>query len=175
MQCQSDMESRTKIFGHSVHRMLVGFPITLLFASVVCDLVFFVTDNVRWNEISYGLLAAGIVTGLLAAPFGWRDWWVIPKRTRARQVGLVHGITNVIVLIFFGASAAVRYENILQPNPGAYILSFCGILLLAVAGWLGGELVERMGLGVDTGAHLNAPNSITHQAILREQKEKDVA
>lgn len=30
-----------------------------------------------------------------------------------------------------------------------------------VAGWLGGELVDRLGVGVDDGANLNAPNSLS--------------
>jgi hypothetical protein len=32
-----------------------------------------------------------------------------------------------------------------------------------VTAWLGGELVDRLGVGVDPGAHLNAPNSRTHR------------
>jgi hypothetical protein len=30
-----------------------------------------------------------------------------------------------------------------------------------VTGWLGGELVDRMGVGVDRGAHLNSPSSLS--------------
>ena len=35
------------------------------------------------------------------------------------------------------------------------------LLLALVTGWLGGELVERLGVGVDDGAHLQAPNSLS--------------
>jgi hypothetical protein len=35
------------------------------------------------------------------------------------------------------------------------------LLLGAVAGWLGGELVDRLGVGVDDGAHLDAPSSLS--------------
>ena len=35
------------------------------------------------------------------------------------------------------------------------------LLLGTVGGWLGGELVDRLGVGVDEGAHLNAPNSLS--------------
>jgi uncharacterized membrane protein len=41
------------------------------------------------------------------------------------------------------------------------MLSLAGALLMLVTGWLGGELVERLGVGVDEGANLNAPNSLT--------------
>lgn len=32
-------------------------------------------------------------------------------------------------------------------------------------GWLGGELVDRLGVGVDEGAHLDAPNSLTTRRV----------
>ena len=39
----------------------------------------------------------------------------------------------------------------------ALVMSFVGF---GVAGWLGGELVDRLSVGVDDGANLNAPNSL---------------
>ncbi|MGH9853612.1 MAG: DUF2231 domain-containing protein, partial [Blastocatellia bacterium] len=36
-----------------------------------------------------------------------------------------------------------------------------GMGLALITSWLGGELVDRLGVGVDTGAHLNAPNSLS--------------
>ena len=41
------------------------------------------------------------------------------------------------------------------------VLELVGLLLALVTGWLGGELVERLGVGVDEGAHLQAPNSLS--------------
>jgi uncharacterized membrane protein len=46
------------------------------------------------------------------------------------------------------------------PPTLAMILSLGGVGLGAVTGWLGGELVDRLGVGVDDGAHLNAPSSL---------------
>jgi hypothetical protein len=40
-------------------------------------------------------------------------------------------------------------------------LEVIGVLLALVTSWLGGELVERLRVGVDDGAHLNAPNSLS--------------
>ena len=42
----------------------------------------------------------------------------------------------------------------------AVTLSVLGAGLALVTGWLGGELVDRLGVGVDNGAHLDAPNSL---------------
>jgi len=44
----------------------------------------------------------------------------------------------------------------------AIILSFIGVGLALVTGWLGGELVDRLGVGVDDGAHLDSPSSLSH-------------
>jgi len=42
-----------------------------------------------------------------------------------------------------------------------HVLAFAGAGVALFAGWLGGELVERLGVGVDTGAHLDAPSSLS--------------
>ena len=35
------------------------------------------------------------------------------------------------------------------------------LVIGAIAGWLGGELVDRLGVGVDDGANLDAPSSLS--------------
>jgi hypothetical protein len=40
------------------------------------------------------------------------------------------------------------------------VLSFCGAGLALVTAWLGGELVDRLGVGVSTNAHLDARSSL---------------
>jgi hypothetical protein len=44
-------------------------------------------------------------------------------------------------------------------------LSFAGCGLALFTGWLGGELVDRLSVGVDDGAHLNAPSSLTTRRV----------
>jgi hypothetical protein len=46
-------------------------------------------------------------------------------------------------------------------------LSLLGAGLSMVGGWFGGELVERLGVGVDDGAHLDAPSSLTEEKASR--------
>jgi len=43
----------------------------------------------------------------------------------------------------------------------AYVCSWLGGGLALWTGWLGRELVDRLGIGVDPGAHVNAPNSLS--------------
>jgi uncharacterized membrane protein len=47
------------------------------------------------------------------------------------------------------------------PSTTPFVLEIVGVLLALVTGWLGGELVDRLGVGVDRGANLNAPSSLS--------------
>lgn len=156
------MESRAKLFGHAIHPVLIVFPLGLLSAGVIFDVIYLIWGNPTMGVVAYWMIAAGIIGGLLAAPFGWIDWFAIPSETRAKSVGLWHGLLNVSVLLLFIGSWYFRtYGGAESSSVVQYGLSFAAVVLALVAGWLGGELVERLGVGVDDGAHLNAPNSLS--------------
>ena len=107
------------------------------------------------------MIAAGIIGGLIAAIFGAIDWFGIPQGTRAKYIGLIHGLSNVIVVILFIISWAMRRLNPAAPEMTAMILGWIGIVMALFASWLGGELVYRLNVGVDHGANLDAPNSLS--------------
>jgi uncharacterized membrane protein len=155
------MESKVKIMGHPVHPMLIAFPLGLLAMAVIFDLIYLGTTVGYWSGIAYYLIAAGIIGGLVAAPFGLIDWLSIPRGTRAKSIGLFHGVGNLLALLIFALSWLIRRETIESPPSLAIILGVIGLGVMLVAGWLGGELVDRLGVGVDEGAHLNAPNSLS--------------
>jgi uncharacterized membrane protein len=156
------MESRAKLFGHAIHPILIVFPLGLLATGVIFDVIYLIWGNPTMATVAYYMIAAGIVGGAIAAPPGWVDWFAIPSGTRAKSVGLTHGLGNVLVLILFLVSWWLRRDSPnYQPDTFAYILSFAGAGLSLLTGWLGGELVERLGVGVDDGAHLDASNSLS--------------
>ena len=68
------MQSRVKLLGHAVHPMLIVFPLGLLSAAVAFDVVSLIAGQVRWYEVAYYLMAAGLVGGVAAALTGWIDW-----------------------------------------------------------------------------------------------------
>lgn len=155
------MESRAKLAGHPIHQMLIVFPLGLLATSIVFDLVALIANNARWAEIAYYMIGAGIVGGLVSVPFGWIDWIAIPQGTRAKRIGLLHGVGNVIVLGLFIVSWLLRRDGIAEPPTEAVVASLAGGALAVVTGWLGGELVDRLSVGVHDGAHLDAPSSLS--------------
>ena len=157
------MESRAKLLGHPVHQMLIVFPLGLLATAVIVDIVYFAGDALIFAEVSYYLVIAGLIGGAVAAPFGFIDWLAIPRDTRAKRIGALHGVGNVVVMLLFLASAILRADLPSAPPVAAYVCSFGGAALALVTAWLGGELVNRLGIGVSDDAHVNAPSSLRHR------------
>ncbi|HUR79896.1 MAG TPA: DUF2231 domain-containing protein [Thermoanaerobaculia bacterium] len=160
------MESRAKILGHPIHQMLVPFPFGVLAMSVIFDIIALVLDHhVPLFTAAFYMIAAGVISGLLAAIFGLIDFLGIPANTRAKRVGTLHGVGNVIVVVLFAASWFLRRDHPGDPGSVAIALSLVAFGLAAVTGWLGGELVDRLSVGVDDGAHVDAPSSLSGRIV----------
>ena len=162
------MESKARILGHGMHPLLIVFPLGLLSTAVILDIVHLVTGSEGATVLSFWLIALGVIGGLVAAIPGFIDWLaIIPANTRAKSVGLIHGVGNVIVVVLFALSWYLRrdaepgFRMAGRPDTLALLLSFAGFVLALVTGWLGGELIERLGIAVHDGAHPNAPNSLS--------------
>ena len=155
------MDSAAKAAGHPIHQQLVAFPLGLLATAVVFDIVHLVSGNPTMNAVAYWMMAAGIIGALVAAPFGTIDWLAIPHGTRAKSIGALHGGGNVVVSLLFIASWFVRPDDRTPPGALALTLSFVGAALAMFTAWLGGELVDRLGVGVSDHAGLDAPSSLS--------------
>jgi uncharacterized membrane protein len=156
------MESRAKVLGHPVHPMLVVFPLGLFITAVVFDATYLWRREATFATVAYWNIAVGVVTGLIAAVFGFIDWLAIPWGTRAKRIGLFHGGLNLVVVVLFASAWSIRYgTGEIAPGTGLVLVEVAALLTGAVAGWLGGELVDRLGFGVDEGANLNAPSSLS--------------
>lgn len=155
------MESKAKFLGHAVHPILIVFPLGLLATAVVFDIIYLIWGSRDMASVAYWMMAAGVIGGLIAAPFGLVDWLAIPSGTRAKTIGLMHGAAQLVAVLLFAASWWMRHDLPERPETLASILSFLGAGVAGFGGWLGGELVERLGVGVDEGANLNAPSSLS--------------
>lgn len=165
------MESRTKFLGHPVHPMLIVFPLGLFVTAVIFDILYLVTDNQFFGMVAFYNISAGIIGGVLAAIVGFRDFGAIPNETRAKRVAFLHGIGNVAVLLLFSVSWAFRMSTQdYTPTILALLFSFAAFVIAAFTGWAGGELVDRLGVGVDEGANLNAPSSLSHAPAFPPQR-----
>jgi uncharacterized membrane protein len=170
------MDAKAKLFGHAIHPMLIVFPLGLLATSLAFDIAYLSSGNGTFSTVSYWMIAAGILGGLLAAVFGLVDWLAIPSGTRAKAIGAWHGGGNVVIVVLFAISWWLRYADAAhRPSAGPFVLSCVAVALTLVTGWLGGELVDRLGVGVDEGAHLNSPNSLSGRPAREAVRPRRVA
>jgi uncharacterized membrane protein len=131
--------------------------------AVVFDVLYFLTDNSNFSIAAGFAIGAGVIGGLLAAAFGLIDWLAIPNGTRAKRIGMLHGVGNVVVVALFAGSWVLRCQaDSWDTTAAEFILALVGLALAGATGWLGGELVERLGVGVDAAAGLDARSSLSH-------------
>ena len=91
----------------------------------------------------------------LEEDFPLPPWFPFAPPGWGRGVGMI-----AVLALLFAASAWLRGENGVEPSALALALSFAGAALSLVTAWLGGELVDRLGVGVSPGAGLDAPSSL---------------
>jgi uncharacterized membrane protein len=144
------MESRATIAGHPIHPMLIPFPYALWITSFVADILFYFVRHPTLVVISKFLLAAGCIGALLAAIPGFIDWLAIPGGD-VKRVANWHARLNIIALIVFAISLFLRlgsYSHLVGRRLTIpFLLSLVGVILIAISGWLGGELTFRYGVG----------------------------
>jgi uncharacterized membrane protein len=128
--------------------MLVPFPIGFLVGTLLSDLAYASTGDTFWARASLWLVAAGVVSGGLAAVFGLIDF-VGVRRARAYTAGWVHVLGNVTAMGFSTFNWLIRTAD----PAGAIVpigLAVSGLvgLILLITGWAGGELSYRYKVGV---------------------------
>ena len=140
------MSTPASIARHPLHPILIPLPIGLWVFSVVADLVYLAGwGGPAWKTTAWYTMGGGIVGALLAAVPGPIDFFSITDR-RAGRVALLHLICNVAALVLFATSFLLRLRDPLGGLP--VVVSAVGVLVLAVGGWMGGELVFVHGMGV---------------------------
>jgi uncharacterized membrane protein len=165
---EADMESRAKAAGHAIHQQLVVYPLGLLTAAVLFDIIGLLTSNGQFTSAGYLMIAAGVLAGLLAAVFGIIDLAAVPHGTRAKRIGQIHGAGNVVMIVLFAISWFLRDAGQGNaPTTSAFVLELVAVVIAFGTGWLGGELVGRLGVGVDDGANLDAPADFTTGIFLK--------
>lgn len=143
------MRSRAHIKSHPLHPILVGFPISFLTATVVFDLLTVIREDESFGQAAYYMNVAGIVTALIAAIPGLIDFLhTVPPRSSAKKRASTHAILNLCMVALF--SVALIYRSSKDPATGLLLtLEFSGLVLMVIAGWMGGTLVHRNQIGID--------------------------
>jgi uncharacterized membrane protein len=145
---EDGVEAVAAIEGHPLHPALVPLPIGSFVGAFLCDVAYTRTHDRFWARGARLLTGAGIVTGLAAGSLGALDF-TGRARIRARPAAWVHGAGNLAVIGLAAASEKLRARDEGSAvGRGSLALSAASVAVLAVTGWLGGELAFRDRIGV---------------------------
>lgn len=143
------MKSKAHFKGHPLHPILVSFPIAFFIGTLIFDVLALIYNQNDFHVTAMYLNIAGIGFALLAAIPGIVDYiFIVPPKSSAKKRGAKHGLINLTMVIIFSAALVLRLK---QEVSFMIIISLevAGIILLSIAGWLGGTLVFRNQIGVD--------------------------
>jgi uncharacterized membrane protein len=132
---------------HPIHPAVVHFPFGLLLTSTIADVAHLTGF---WPEARFAawLIAWGLAAGLVAMAAGLYDF------SRLRQEQVPHALRHMgaVAVAWLGYAVALYLRRgaltaAVDPPTASFTIAIVSAAVLALGGWLGGELVYRHGAG----------------------------
>lgn len=139
-------------WGEPIHPALVHLPVGLWVGALVFDIISICGPaNNAMAQTAFWCIVGGLVSAILAIPFGLADWWGIKKEKPAYKLGLIHAGLNTVVFLIFLANFFLRLPHlttIAHITIPQLILTIVGDAILLVSGYIGGRMVYEHGISV---------------------------
>ena len=145
---QRSIKSRASLAGHPLHPVMIHFPVAALMALVASDLAYWYTEDPFWMRSGLWLAGVGAFGGWVASIAGIIDL-VTVSRIRRLSTGWSHAIVAVVMLSLASFNWLLRFNEPDAILPWGLAVSLLTGGLIALAGWLGGQLVYEHAVGVD--------------------------
>ncbi|RUR30692.1 DUF2231 domain-containing protein [Vreelandella nanhaiensis] len=142
------IKSRAAIAGHPLHPLMVHFPVAALMTLVACDLGYWYTEDPFWLRVGLWLAGVGALGGWFASIAGTIDL-VSVGQIRRLITGWSHAIVAVVMLSLASLNWLIRFTDPDLVLPWGIAVSVVTAGLVALAGWLGGQLVYEHAVGVE--------------------------
>jgi uncharacterized membrane protein/nitrite reductase/ring-hydroxylating ferredoxin subunit len=143
------MRSKAHIKGHPLHPILVSFPIALFTGALLLDLLAVCTGTGSYLQAAVYAEAGGALSAVVAAVPGVIDYiYTVPPGSSAKRRAGMHALLNSTALLLFTMILLLRLKHEIGLT-AIICLEGAGVLLLGIAGWMGGTLVIRNQIGVD--------------------------
>lgn len=135
---------------HPIHPMLVVFPIGLWIFSLICDLIgMSVATTGVWFTVALYTMVGGLIGALAAAVPGLIDLlYYKGGAPPVKKIALTHMTINLIVVVLYAVNIWLRMSG-QESMKVPIVLSIIGVCMIAVSGWLGGQMVHVYGVGVE--------------------------
>lgn len=169
--------------GH-LHPIAIHFPLALLIAGFLFSL-FGHLSRKEWIRVTFQAVGfwnfnIGIVSILPALLTGWAAYHTVAHDAPSHAAMTLHRNWALATSVLFFGLVLLAWRNRKNPWPSgklAWSAVFIGLVLLCIAGFLGGRLVYRHGLGVQSlpaaegEGHLHGSEGHSHGDAPENRKE----
>jgi nitrite reductase/ring-hydroxylating ferredoxin subunit/uncharacterized membrane protein len=128
--------------GHPLHPPMTDIPIGAWSVAAVCDALE-IAGVERYRDAADVAIAIGALGAVGAAVTGLADW--SDTKDEPQRLGMLHATLNSAALTSYVAALIARRSG---ARRFGLVAAFAGYGLMALAGYLGGELAFGMQLGV---------------------------
>lgn len=142
--------------GHPLHPLLTDIPVGAWTAAIGLDAYEAATGKATFAPGADAAVIVGIVGGMASAVTGLAQWQYTDARPR--RVGMAHALLNITGTALFITSAALRARGKRVAGQG---VAFVGFVVVAAAGYLGGDLAYNDRIGVNHAPGQTAPDEFT--------------
>jgi nitrite reductase/ring-hydroxylating ferredoxin subunit/uncharacterized membrane protein len=144
--------------GHPLHPILKDGVVGAWLLTTILDILWLINgDLFAWAARAAQLTAmVGILSAFAAIATGTADW--SDTYGPERHTGFIHGLLNASATLLYLVSLGLRYgifaghldlSQHAAANPVAAFIGFGGFALMAIAAFLGGDLVYQLATGVN--------------------------
>ena len=155
--------------GHPLHVVLTDVPLGCWTAAAVFDALE-AAGTRRVGRGADNAIMVGLVGAAGTAMTGLADWSKIGGG-ETRRIGLVHGLLNTTATACYITSLFLRRNHARRAGRQ---FAFAGLVISAVAAYLGGHLVYKERLGVDHSADYPPPEDFVPVLAETELPENEL-
>jgi nitrite reductase/ring-hydroxylating ferredoxin subunit/uncharacterized membrane protein len=144
------MRTKASLQGHSLHQILIPFPIAFIYGALIFDVLGVATGRPALWSTGGQLALAGIAGALVAAVPGFIDYLQsVPPKSSAKKRATKHLAVNLTGVALVAVAAWIRPDSTMGPDLATLALESVAVGMITVGGWMGGTLVNRNQIGVD--------------------------
>ena len=130
-----------------LHPLAVHFPLALWLTSALFDLLAWRREDPLYRRAAYWLVGLGLLGALVSIALGWID--LLAQESAGVGTGLVlrhrlHSGVAYVATLVYGLNYGWRWWTANRLSATLLTLSLTGALLVAITGYLGGDLRSVM-------------------------------
>jgi nitrite reductase/ring-hydroxylating ferredoxin subunit/uncharacterized membrane protein len=135
--------------GHPLHPVLTDIPIAAWLIAALFDILWLVAPaaNTWAARGAEALVLVGFAAALGSVVTGLADW--SDTYGRERTTGFLHGLLMSTATIVYAVSLGLRFTTSSGASLAGAIAGFAGLVIVLYAAYLGGDLVFKLGTGVN--------------------------